>query len=291
MILEVPSLPEPGQTVIGNAFKTLPGGKGANQAVASARLGAETTFVAAIGNDSFGEATLTRLRDEGINTDHIVRKDNIHSGIALIYVDSKGENMIAVSPGANGLLTPEDVLNAEEAINNSSMMILQLEIPIETAVISSELAKKHGCSVLLNPAPITSSGVPDELLANTDIITPNQGELMLISGNAGSIEEAAKSLLQKGPKAVIVTMGKNGAAVFTMDDCCSIPAIKVDAIDTVGAGDCFTAALGVSIADGVPLKKAVKFAVTASGLSTLVSGAQEGMPSFDAVKDRMRDEC
>lgn len=287
MIINVPTLPAAGQTVAGSDFKILPGGKGANQAVAAARLGADVTFISALGCDSFGDESLNRLTAEGIDTEHIVRKQDVHSGIAMIFVDTSGENVIAVSPGANNRLMPEDIVSAEDAFTETALVILQLEIPIETVITAAKMAKQYGHTTLLNPAPMSSSGLPDELLQYVDILTPNQGELMQIVPSADTIDDAVHSVLTKGPEAVVVTMGKNGAKAFNSNGSTHVKAIAVTAVDTVGAGDCFTAALGVSIADGNSPEDALLFAVTASGLSTLVCGAQEGMPTYEEVKSRM----
>ncbi|MHB0999562.1 MAG: ribokinase [Armatimonadota bacterium] len=283
MIINVPALPLPGQTVPGKDFKTLPGGKGANQAVAAARLGADVTFIAALGDDSFGTESLNRLRDEGIRTDYIVTKPGAHSGVALIFVDDSGENVIAVSLGANQLLSPDDILPAKDVFTNVGIVILQLEIPMETVISTAKLAKEAGCTVLLNPAPMPADGLPDELLQLTDILVPNKGELLSMVPGAETIEYAAADVLNCGPKTLVVTLGGSGAMMLAQDECFYVPAIEVSAIDTVGAGDCFTAALGVAIASGESHGKALQFAVAASGLSTLVCGAQEGMPGRDAV--------
>ncbi|WP_319586174.1 ribokinase [uncultured Desulfobulbus sp.] len=287
MIINVPILPAPGQTVVGSDFKILPGGKGANQAVAAVRLGADVTFISSLGCDSFGDESMSRLSSEGIDTQYIVRKPDVHSGTAMIFVDASGENVIAVSPGANGLLTPNDVISAKNAFTEKALVILQLEIPMETVLATAKMAKQMGHTVVLNPAPMSSDGLPDELLQYVNILTPNKGELMQIAPDADNVDVAVHLILTKGPSAVVVTMGKDGAKAFDSSGSVHVKAIEVMAIDTVGAGDCFTAALGVSIADGASLEDALLFGVTASGLSTLVCGAQEGMPTLINVESRI----
>lgn len=284
MIINVPVLPSPGQTVVGSDFNILPGGKGANQAVAAARLGADITFISALGCDSFGDESLDRLKSEEIDTRYIVRKPDMHSGIAMIFVDASGENVIAVSPGANGQLTPEDIIAAEDAFIGTALVILQLEVPPDTVLTTARMAKRLGHTVLLNPAPMPPAGLPEGLLKYVDILTPNKGELMQMEPGAESIDDAVRLISAKGPGTVVVTLGKDGAKAFESSGSIHINAIDVDAIDTVGAGDCFTAALGVSLAGGNSLEDALLFGVTASGLSTLVCGAQEGMPMYSDVQ-------
>ncbi|MHB1458147.1 MAG: ribokinase [Armatimonadota bacterium] len=287
MIINVPVLPAAGQTVVGSDFKILPGGKGANQAVAAARLDADVTFISALGCDSFGDDSFDRLASEGINTQYIVRKTDVHSGTAMIFVDASGENVIAVSPGANSRLTPDDIIAADDAFSETALVILQLEVPIETAITVARMAKKTGHTVLLNPAPMSSVGLPDELLHCVDILTPNKGELMQIVPDASDIDDAVRLISAKGPEMIVVTLGKDGAKAYNKDGSTHVKAIDVDAIDTVGAGDCFTAALGVSLAAGNSLDDALLFGVTASGLSTLVCGAQQGMPTYRDVQNHI----
>jgi ribokinase len=234
MIINVPVLPVAGQTVAGSDFRILPGGKGANQAVAAARLGADVTFISALGCDSFGDESMSRLSSEGIDTRYIVRKHDVHSGTAMIFVDASGENVIAVSPGANGFLTPNDVISAKDAFTEKAVVILQLEIPMGTVLTAAKIAKQMGHTVLLNPAPMPSDGLPDELLQYVDIMTPNKGELMQIAPDADNIDDAVQIVLSKGPSAVVVTMGKDGAKAFDSNGSVHVKAIEVIAIDTVG---------------------------------------------------------
>ncbi|MCE5199015.1 MAG: ribokinase [Armatimonadota bacterium] len=288
MVLNVTHLPQKGETVANGSFFSTPGGKGANQAVAAVRLGGAVTFVAAVGDDSFGGESRQRLANEGIDTSFLITKSGCTSGVALIFVDEQGENIIGVAPGANGQLSSEDVIDASEAFDEAKLALIQLEIPMPTVLQAARRAKECGCTVLLNPAPMPKSGLPSELLACVDVLTPNEGELLALVPGSGSVEEAAQKVLEMGPKTIVVTRGSRGAAVFTSEESFEVPALKVEAVDTVGAGDCFSGALGVSLAEGKPLSEAVKFAGTAAGLSTLTPGAQTGLPVREDV-DRMLD--
>jgi len=279
MVVAAPALPAPGQTVLGGAFRMTPGGKGANQAVAAARAGGDVTFITAVGDDNFGAESIARFQADGIDTRHIATCPGVPSGVALIMVDARGENMIAVAPGANARLLPGDLAAAETAFRTTAFLIMQLEIPPESVQWAAEQAAKTGATVLLNPAPMPPDGLPDELLRNVDILTPNEGELRALAPEVGSLEEAAARVLARGPKIVVVTRGKRGATAFTADGALDVPAIPVTPVDTVGAGDCFSACLAVALAEGHSLADALRFAVAAAGLSTTRPGAQASMPN------------
>lgn len=279
MVVETPALPAPGQTVLGGAFRMTPGGKGANQAVAAARAGGDVIFITAVGDDNFGAESIARFRTEGIDTRHIATCSGVPSGVALIMVDVRGENMIAVAPGANARLLPGDLAAAKQAFRENTFLIMQLEIPRESVQWAAEQASQAGATVLLNPAPMPPDGLPDELLRNVDILTPNEGELRALAPKAGSLEEAAARVLARGPKIVVATRGKHGATAFTVDGVLDVPAIPVTPVDTVGAGDCFSACLAVALAEGHSLADALRFAVAAAGLSTTRPGAQASMPT------------
>jgi ribokinase len=287
MVVRAAALPAPGETVLGGAFRMTPGGKGANQAVAAARAGGAVTFLTAVGDDAFGRERLDEFRREGINTAHIAVKADAPSGVALIVVDAKGENLIAVAPGANGLLSPADLDGAEEAFRTAGVVILQLEIPMATVLVAANRAWGHGRPVLLNPAPMPPDGLPRDLLAAVDILTPNEGEARALAPDADSLEDAARDILEQGPKALVVTQGRRGVTVFTRDESFAVPALPVQAVDTVGAGDCFSAALGVALAEGNTLRDAARFAVAAAGLSTTRQGAQAAMPTRDEIDRAM----
>lgn len=277
MVVEMTGLPRPGETVLGGAFRLTPGGKGANQAVAAARAGGQVTFITAVGTDRFGAESVARFTEEGIDTRFIATHSAAPSGVALILVDAQGENMIAVAPGANSLLDPGDL--PEEAFADVALLLMQLEIPLDTVCAAARRAKAAGTLVLLNPAPMPLDGLPAALLAHVDYLIPNAGELRTLAPDATSMKDAARLLLQRGPTALIVTRGKEGVEVFTRDAHFHVPAIPVHAIDTVGAGDCFSATLGVALTEGQALPDAVRFAVAAAGLSTTRLGAQASMPT------------
>lgn len=284
MVVETPALPTPGQTVLGGAFRMTPGGKGANQAVAAARAGGQVTFITAVGDDTLGTESRERFAHEGIDVTHLFVKAGVPTGVALILVDAHGENMIAVAPGANGRLNTDDLVTAATAFVDTRLLVMQLEIPLESARWAAEYAVRLGCPVLLNPAPMPAEGLPDALLRCVDMLTPNEGELMALAPGATTLEEAAHAVLARGPKTLVVTRGKEGATVFTAEESFDVPAFPVAAVDTVGAGDCFTATLAVACAEGKPLPEAVRFAAAAAALSTTVPGAQAAMPTRDVIE-------
>lgn len=285
MVLDVPMLPAQGQTVLGGAFRMTPGGKGANQAVAAARAGGAVTFITALGKDAFGEVNRQRLLREGIDMRFLATKEGTPSGVALILVDTHGENIIAVASGANGQLHPNDLAVADTAFDSALQVILQLEIPLESVEWAVRRAAEAECSVLLNPAPMPPGGLPEAILRHVDILTPNEGELLALVPGAAGIEEAAAQVLTRGPQTVVVTQGKRGVTVFTPDESFHLPAFAVDSVDTVGAGDCFSASLGVALAEGHALRQAIRFATAAAALSTTVPGAQAGMPTREAIEE------
>ena len=278
MVVEVPALPAAGETVLGGRFRMTPGGKGANQAVAAARAGGAVTFITAVGDDAFGTESRERFAREGIDTRHLAVRAGTPSGVALILVDAQGENSIAVAPGANALLEPDDLAAARAVFAQAPTVLMQLEIPLHTVQWAAAEAAARGATVLLNPAPMPAHGLPDVLLEYVDILTPNEGELYALAHGAGSLEEAAAMVLARGPKSVVVTRGKAGATAFTADGALELPALPVHAVDTVGAGDCFSACLAVALAEGRPLPAALRFALVAAAISTTRPGAQASMP-------------
>ena len=285
MVVESAVLPAPGETVLGREFRVTPGGKGANQAVAAARAGGDVTFVTAVGDDAFGRDSVTRFRHEGIDTGAIATCHGIPSGVALIMVDASGENMIAVAPGANARLLPDDLEKARWAFRQGTVVVMQLEIPPQTVQWAAQQAAEAGATVLLNPAPMPKRGLSDKLLQHVDILTPNEGELRALAPDAVTLEEAAARMLERGPTIVAVTRGKHGAIAFTREGPLLAPAIEVEAVDTVGAGDCFSACLAVALGEGHSLADALRFAVTAAGLSTTRPGAQASMPTRGEIEE------
>jgi len=287
MIVKLHHLPKPGETVSGGAFSTAAGGKGANQAVAAARAGAEVGFVARVGEDSFGEQAIAGFVGDGIDVRHVTRDSASPSGVALIFVDDGGENCIAVAPGANGGLTPEDVEAAEELINGADAVVMQLETPLESVERAAALAREHGVRVILNPAP--ARPLSDELLGNVSILTPNESEAELLTGvqvtDDASAEMAAQALAAKGVEAVILTLGSRGAYVFESGSGELVPGFEVQAVDTTAAGDVFNGTLAVGLAEGMPLAQAVRFANAAGALSVTKLGAQPSAPTRSEIEE------
>lgn len=281
LMARTPRLPIPGETMMGGPFKMGPGGKGANQAVAAARLGADVTMVVSLGTDYFGEMALANLAAEGIDTRFVRRVSETHTGAALITVDDvKGENMIVVAPGSNSLLLPEDLAPAEAAIASSDYLLLQLEIPLETVTAALELAAKHSVPAILNPAPARS--LPDGLLSMVGLATPNETEAQLLTGVAvtdiPSARAAGERLLEHGVQAALVTLGANGALAVTRDGSTHLPGFRVNVVDSTGAGDAFNGALAVGLAEGRTLAEAIAFANAAAALSVTKIGTAPAMP-------------
>ncbi|WP_316571601.1 ribokinase [Neobacillus sp. YIM B06451] len=274
LVTKVSRVPLVGETVIGESFYTAPGGKGANQAVAAARLGAQVSMIGCVGGDTFGRELISNLESELIDTSKVEVVSGSSTGIASITV-SGGDNSIIVTPGANNLVTPEFILRHEKAISESDIIILQLEIPLETVKLAASIAKKHGVKVILNPAPFQV--LPEQLLNDVDYLTPNEHEQkqLLLSLNSEQKEEILKKC--------IVTQGPKGVAIYK-DGVGEIPGYRVEAIDTTGAGDTFNGALAFALSEGMELKEACQFANAAAALSVTKPGAQGGMPTRDEVK-------
>jgi len=287
MVVKSAYLPKPGETLLGGEFFMNPGGKGANQAVAAAKLGGKVTFITKIGSDVFGEASLANFKKVGINTEHIFVDDNAPSGVALINVDEQAENAIVVAPGANANLLVEDIDRASAAIKSADIVLLQLEIPLETVEHTGKLAKQLGKRVVLNPAPATL--LPDELLKGLFAITPNETETEFLTGikitDETSMIKAGNALLERGVQHVIITLGSGGAFYLTTTEKMHVPGYKVRAVDTTAAGDTFNGALAVQLAQGLTFKEAIDFANKAAALSVTRLGAQASCPSAQEVAD------
>ncbi len=307
LIVRAPAIPRPGQTVLGSDLITAAGGKGANQAVAAARLGARVTLVARLGVDDFGDRAWVGLRAEGIDTDFIVRDPDAPSGVALIVVGDDGENAIAVAPGANARLTPTDVERAADVIRAADVVLLQLEIPLESVAAAARLGRAGGALVILNPAPATS--LSGELVRSIDILTPNEAEAAALAAALAperdaapaeaSPEAAARALRAAGVGAVLVTMGAAGVLVHAGDESLRLPARSVDAADTTGAGDAFNGALAVALAHASArrtsglqrrgrawcdtLREAARFAMRAAEISVTRLGAQPSLPTQEEL--------
>jgi ribokinase len=283
MVVRVPHLPAPGETVLGGSFLMAAGGKGANQAVAAARLGAQVKLVAGVGQDVFGEAALLGLEREGIDTQHISVDLETASGVALITVDDTGENSIAVAPGANRRLSPTDVQRAQAAILDADVLLLQLEVPLETVQMAAELAHQAGVRVILNPAPAPGSPLPPALLACVDVLTPNEKEAGDLTGAPDSLGQAARRLLDMGVETVVITLGARGALIATPEGQQTVPGFPVEAVDTTAAGDAFNGGLAAALAEGRPLAEAVRFANACGALAATRLGAQPSLPTAEEV--------
>ncbi len=284
MIIKAERIPVPGETILGGDFMMADGGKGANQAVAIAKLGGDITFVAKLGNDMFGDNALEKYSLYGINTKYVYRDDS-PSGVALIMVDSKGENCISVASGANAKLSVDDIDICREEIENAEILLMQIEIPEETICYATDIAYKAGVKVILNPAP--ASALPPELYRKLYMITPNRTEAQILSGiSINDIESAKKAALiiaAKGVKIVLITLGDKGALILEDGKFTYVEAHRVDAVDTTAAGDVFNGAVCVGISEGMSIEKAVRFATVASSISVTRMGAQTSIPA--------RDEC
>jgi ribokinase len=293
LIIKVPGIPRPGETILGGAFQTFPGGKGANQAVAAARAGGHVVFIASVGDDAYGREAISGYQADHINTGDIKICRNIPSGIAMITISESGENAIAVAPGANSHLFPEDLEEAEEAFHEADFMLIQLEIPLETVKKAVELGKELGTGVILNPAP--AARLPDGILAATDIITPNETETEILTGIRVDSEEsaarAADHLHDRGVATVIITLGSKGAFVSDRKSGTRavIPGFRVTAKDTTAAGDVFNGQLAVSLAEGASLEDAVRTAHAAAALSVQKLGAQSSIPTREETDGFLRD--
>lgn len=280
MVVKASRLPVPGETILGGTFYMNPGGKGANQAIAAARLGAEVTLISKIGYDLFGLQALEIYRSEKINTEFIFTDQKSPSGVALISVDSFGENSIIVAPGASRSLSVEDIDKAKSKLEEADIILMQLEVPIETVEYAASIAKKHGRKVILNPAP--ASVLSNSFLSSVHTILPNRIEAEMLSGikvvDAESARRAATAIGEKGIENVVITLGKDGAYVKEKEECAMIPARQVETIDTTGAGDVFCGAFSVYLSENHTLTESVEFANAAAALAVTRIGAQSAIP-------------
>ncbi len=280
MVIKAAHLPGPGETIIGNSFFMNPGGKGANQAVAAARLGGNVTFICKTGNDIFGRQSIELFEEEGINTSHLLSDPKNPSGVALITVDENAENCIVVASGANATLSPADLQKLKHVIEESRIVLMQLEIPLETVEFVAKTAAAHGVRVLLNPAP--ACNLSDDLLKCISIITPNKTEAEMLTGvkvkNITSAREAAQIISDRGVDTVIITLGANGALILHEGEFTHVPAVPVKAIDTTAAGDVFNGALAVSLAESDDIIAATTLACKAAAISVTRMGAQSSVP-------------
>lgn len=292
LVARSPRLPIPGETVLGHDFFTAPGGKGANQAVAAARLGIPTQLVGRVGNDNFGQEILTNLQTFGVQIDRILVDETAHTGVAIIAVDDTGQNHIIVVPGVNGRVDATDVEDLTKLLDNAAALLLQFEIPRQAVLSAAKAAQNAGVRVILDPAP-TQVDVPDELYPLVDIITPNEIEAgQLVGFSVNNFETAAKAasvLLQKGVGTAIVKLGAQGVCCATAESTFFVPAFPVQTVDTVAAGDAFNGGLAAAIAEGRSLREAVIWGAAAGAISTTKSGAMSSMcdrETFDKFLNR-----
>ncbi len=280
MVIKADHLPGPGETILGGSFFMNAGGKGANQAVAAARLGGNVNFICKTGEDIFGERSRQIFKDEGIDTSFLISDSAHPSGVALITVDKNAENCIVVASGANAELNPSDLLHAREMIIQSSIVLMQLEIPVDTVSWVAAIANEKGILVVLNPAP--ACALPDKLLENISILTPNRTEAGMLSGirvhDMGSAKEAAQKIRDRGVKTIIMTLGSEGAVVLDRNIFTHVPAKIVRAVDTTAAGDTFNGALVVALSEGRDILEATAFACKAAAISVTRNGAQASIP-------------
>ncbi len=284
LVAQTPSFPEPGQTILGEQFHTFPGGKGANQAVAAGRLGADVTFLGKVGSDAFGDMALSALRDANVDTSFI-QKEETSTGVAVITVNRQAENTIVYVPGANGLVDVLYVNRSKRAIDEADILMIQLEVPLETVEWAAAYAAERGKMVILDPAP--AAQLPQRLIKCSNIITPNETELQIISGrNVRSEAEAMQAagvLLEQGAGMVVHKCGGRGAYLISPEEAELVPGFKVTAVDTTAAGDSFNAGLAVSLANGNSIRESIRFANAVGAISVTKMGAQSAMPTLEEV--------
>jgi ribokinase len=285
LTMRVERLPSPGETLLGTGYRVDYGGKGSNQAVGCARLGAQVSFVARIGKDAFGEMALGLYRDEGIDVASVTQSAAAPTGVGFIIVDSAGGNCITIDPGANELLTAADISNSDTAFQSPAVVLTQLEIPVTAAEAAMAGGRAVNAITILNPAPVRP--LPDSVLRLVDIITPNQSEARVLAGHSPNEtidpEKVAHELIARGVKQIVMTLGEKGALIVTSSSSLHVPALRFKAVDTTGAGDAFNAGLGMALACGAPLVDAVRFAVVTGGLAVTKEGVIPSLPRRDEV--------
>jgi ribokinase len=284
LVLQLPRLPRPGETVTSTHFFKALGGKAANQSVAAARLGAEVTIVCKLGRDEYGQACYRAYQAEGLNVAHVAWDEDTPSGITVVFIDEKGENQMGVAPGANRTLTAADVAAAEGAIAAANCLLVQLEVPEEAVTAAARIAHRHGVPVILNPAPTTAFS--SSLLDCVTVLTPNEAELAhilgLFAGGAG-----LPWLMSRVPH-LVITLGAHGCRMLSKDEDVSLPAFPVKAIDTTGASDAFNGGLAVALARGLQLGEAAHFASAVAALSVTRLGAMTSLPSAREVEEFLK---
>lgn len=289
LVVNVDTMPKPGQTLLGYNFKEVPGGKGANQAVSMARLEGNVSMIGKVGNDSFGKTLIEALHNDNVNTDYIHTED-CSTGVAFITVDKNAQNSIVVAPGANFQLTKDDIDKNIDCIKNSDIVVIQLEIPLETVKYALQIAKGLNKYTILNPAPAVK--LDDEIIKNVDLLTPNETELEIISEikieNEDNLSKAAIRVIEKGVKELIVTLGSKGSLYINEERSFFKTAYKVEAVDTTAAGDSFTGALSVALSNNKTIEEAIDFASKVGALSVMKEGAQNSIPTLKDVENFRR---
>ncbi|WP_306440452.1 ribokinase [Paenibacillus sp. VTT E-133291] len=290
MVVRTSRAPNAGETLMGQVFALSPGGKGANQAVAAARLGAEVSMIGSIGKDTFGSEMLEIIKQEGIHIEHISMSETEATGVASIVIEEDGENRIIVVPGANIDLFAEDIQALEAVISQAEMIVMQLEMELAMSEHAIAIAHRHGIPVILNPAP--ARVLKDEMLGQVSYLTPNETEAGILTGmtvdSLETAEQAARILLQKGVKNVIVTLGSKGALIVNAEGAKSVPGFPVKAIDTVAAGDSFNGALAQQLVLGKTLEEAVSFANAVGALAVGKEGAIPSLPQLSEVEQFLK---
>lgn len=286
LVVNVLEMPKKGQTLIGSNFKEVPGGKGANQAVAMARLGGNVTMIGKVGKDSFGDTLINALKNDNIDTNYIKKVEG-PTGVAMITVDKNAENSIVVAPGANFKVDTNDIDENISAIENSDIVVVQLETPLETINYALKKAKELNKYTILNPAPAVK--LEDEIIENVDLLTPNETELEILSGvtinNEDDILKAAKIMIDKGVKELIVTLGSKGSLYINNEKSMFKKSYKVDAVDTTAAGDSYTGALSVAFSKDESIEEAMDFASKVGALCVMKEGAQSSLPKLQDVEN------
>lgn len=285
-------LPQIGETVSGGEFYRSFGGKGANQALAAHKAGAEVIFVAKVGRDENGDAMVRHLAESGLSIDHIIRDEQAPSGVALVMVDREGRNMIAVAPGANRNLTEEEIAKNAHAIAYAQVLLIQLEVPTDVVHRALAIAQEYGVTTILNPAPVRQ--LPEGLLSLTDILTPNEVEAGLLTGttvkDVRDAVAAAYRLLDEGVKHVIVTLGEKGSVWVTRGQERFFPPCRVSPVDSTAAGDAFNGALTCALAEGASMEDAIRFANAAGALTVTRKGAQSALPAREEIEELLRND-
>lgn len=280
MIMRVERLPHPGETLLAREFIMVPGGKGANQAVAARRAGGWVTLVASVGDDEFGRQAIEHLHADGVNIRYINKHANTSSGVAMIFVDDQGENSIGVASGANAALSPADVLHASQAIVDADVVLVQLETPLETVEATVSIAHGNDIPVILNPAPAYE--LPEALLRKVSLITPNHIEAEMLTGvhvtDRDSARRAAARLHDRGVESVVVTMGSDGLVASSAEGIIELDAYQVSVLDTTAAGDAFNGVLAAALAEGSLLREALRLANVAAAISVTRLGGQPSIP-------------